>query len=277
MKLKITSLLVAAILLSVIISCKKETKTQPAASDAPLKGANGSMIYSGSASPSPTLGKTGDYYINFSTATLFGPKTAISWGSGVTMSLAASTPGVGQTLSGSGAPSATLGNVGDVYLDTSSYLLYGPKTSSGWGSPISVAAPGSKGIYYSGWTYATNFRDSVIDNSSEHLATLAAPALTQNYVNSAALLVYFTFGSGEFPMPYTSNAGGKASTISFIPQVGRFLITRFTFDNTDSINLSTGLQYRYVVIPAGQLVAAAQHHVNLNDPEAVKAYFNLPN
>lgn len=276
MKLKITPLLVAAVLLLVAISCKKESKTQPGASHGPLKGADGSLIYSGSAAPSNGLGTTGDYYINLATGILYGPKTKTSWGSGVAMSIAADAAAGGAMLSGNGAPGAALGNIGDFYLDTQAYLLYGPKTASGWGSPVSVAAPGSKGIYYSGWAYATNFRDTTLDNSSMHVANLAAPVLTQNYINSAALLVYFGYGGGTLPLPYTSYAGGKASEINFRPQPGRFLIVRFTLDNTNSVNLSTVLQYRYVIIPAGQLIGAAQHHVNLNDPEAVKHYFNLP-
>jgi hypothetical protein len=37
-------------------------------------------------------------------------------------------------LAGTGAPAAGLGNVGDLYLDTASSLLYGPKTLAGWGT-----------------------------------------------------------------------------------------------------------------------------------------------
>lgn len=37
-------------------------------------------------------------------------------------------------LYGDGVPSATLGQVGDFYLDTRSHLLYGAKNASGWGS-----------------------------------------------------------------------------------------------------------------------------------------------
>lgn len=277
MKLKIIPLLIAVILLSVIISCKKETKTQPTASGGPLKGADGSLIYSGAADPSNTLGKTGDYYINLGTGKLFGPKTASSWGGGVAMSLvSANTSGTGQMLTGSGAPDPSLGNAGDFCLDSAAYLLYGPKTASGWGSPVSVSAPGSKGIYYSGWAYGLNPRDTTVDGSALHLATIPAPVLTQNYLTSAAIVVYFALGVNAFPMPYTSYAGGKASVISFLPRPGRILITRFTIDNTNSIPLSTVLQYRYVIIPAGQLLGATQHHVNVNDPEALKAYFHLP-
>jgi hypothetical protein len=44
-------------------------------------------------------------------------------------------------LNGSGAPAASLGRVGDLYLDTASYALYGPKTSDGWGGPHVLSAP----------------------------------------------------------------------------------------------------------------------------------------
>jgi hypothetical protein len=45
--------------------------------------------------------------------------------------------GVSSTwLSGSGTPSADLGSVGDMYLDTSNNDIYGPKTVSGWGSVV---------------------------------------------------------------------------------------------------------------------------------------------
>jgi hypothetical protein len=44
-------------------------------------------------------------------------------------------------LTGSGAPTATLGAGGDLYLDTAAYQIYGPKTSSGWGSPTSLQGP----------------------------------------------------------------------------------------------------------------------------------------
>lgn len=50
-------------------------------------------------------------------------------------------------LSGSGAPAASLGSVGDFYIDTDFDDLYGPKTSSGWGGPTSL-----KGADGSPWT-----------------------------------------------------------------------------------------------------------------------------
>lgn len=39
-------------------------------------------------------------------------------------------------LYGNESPSDVVGNFGDYYIDSQNYLLYGPKTSSGWGVPI---------------------------------------------------------------------------------------------------------------------------------------------
>ena len=57
----------------------------------------------------------------------------------------AGSPGA-SLLAGTGAPASALGSLGDVYLDTSAYRLYGPKTGVGWGSGVSLAgAPGGTG------------------------------------------------------------------------------------------------------------------------------------
>ena len=39
---------------------------------------------------------------------------------------------------GSGAPSSTIGEIGDYYFDLSVSDLYGAKTESGWGDPVSL-------------------------------------------------------------------------------------------------------------------------------------------
>lgn len=49
-------------------------------------------------------------------------------------------------LSGKGAPSASVGSVGDFYIDLNANALYGPKTSSGWGSALNLkGAAGANG------------------------------------------------------------------------------------------------------------------------------------
>lgn len=53
----------------------------------------------------------------------------------------------GNTIwNGTGIPAAALGTSGDFYLRTTTRTLYGPKTASGWGSPVTLVGPaGSTG------------------------------------------------------------------------------------------------------------------------------------
>ena len=44
-------------------------------------------------------------------------------------------------LNGTIAPSELVGKVGDFYLHTAASAIYGPKTSSGWGQPVSLVGP----------------------------------------------------------------------------------------------------------------------------------------
>ncbi|MDB5157407.1 MAG: hypothetical protein JWR50_2114 [Mucilaginibacter sp.] len=259
------------------------------AGPAGANGQNGSVIYSGITAPPATTGVKGDFYLNSSNGLLYGPKTDAGWGTGFSLvGPAGATGAIGATgaqgatgaagnsvLSGTGVPSAALGKTGDFYLDKSSYLLYGPKALAGWGPAASLQGPaGTANVEYSGWNYATNFRDTTADASSLHAADLVAPKLTQSILDNGQVQVYFTFGGGVYTLPYTSNAGGKLSIMSYLPRLGHFIITRFTADNTNSVALSTLLQYRYIIIPGGVHVATI-NHVDLNDYEAVRKYYRI--
>lgn len=52
--------------------------------------------------------------------------------------------GTDKLLHGSGAPSAGTGSKGDVYINTSAWAVYGPKSTSGWGDPASMVGPRGK-------------------------------------------------------------------------------------------------------------------------------------
>lgn len=47
----------------------------------------------------------------------------------------------GMILPGSGVPGPALGAIGDYFIDDSAKKLYGPKSSSGWGSGASLVGP----------------------------------------------------------------------------------------------------------------------------------------
>lgn len=78
---KIVSLVAAlmcACSLFIIPSCKKGD-TGPAGP----AGTPGSTVLSGSGAPATTIGKTGDFYLDLATMTMYGPKTGAGWGAGV--------------------------------------------------------------------------------------------------------------------------------------------------------------------------------------------------
>src|ERR1700761_6611446 len=105
-----------------------------AAGPAGTNGQNGSVINSGTTTPASTLGNTGDFYIDLATGFLYGPKTASGWGAGFSLKGATGAAGTAgsKIYNGSGTPATTIGTTGDYYLDKTNYLLYGPKTASGW-------------------------------------------------------------------------------------------------------------------------------------------------
>jgi hypothetical protein len=117
------------------------------------KGNPGSQILNGSGAPAAGLGNSGDYYLDKTGYFLYGPKTANGWGTPVLLRGAqgpqgpagpAGIPG-SQIFSGTGAPASNLGINGDFYLDKNTGNFYGPKTSSGWGTPISLKGSGGTG------------------------------------------------------------------------------------------------------------------------------------
>ncbi|MGM0546122.1 MAG: hypothetical protein ACQEST_05310 [Bacteroidota bacterium] len=122
-----------------------------------VDGKDGSQFYSGTGSPDASLGATGDYYFDTANKDLYGPKTDSGWETPINLSGDDGQDGAdgqagSQIYSGSGAPDASLGTVGDYYLDKTNYDLYGPKTkpnkvSDGWGNPLNLkGADGSDNV-----------------------------------------------------------------------------------------------------------------------------------
>ena len=103
---------------------------------------------------------------------------------------AAGTPGAAgaagsQILTGSTLPTLTTGNPGDYYFDNLTDSLYGPKSSSGWGT--------ANVIYYN-WTAfnETNWGDFDPFNSTREYQ-INMPALTSQILNQGVALVYLEY------------------------------------------------------------------------------------
>jgi hypothetical protein len=112
----------------------------PSASVPGPAGTNGKTMLSGTNAPTADVGADGDFYLNVSTSTLYGPKAGGAWPAGVSLvgpQGVAGAPGV-LLLHGAADPTAADGAEGSFYLNTTTNTLFGPKTADGWPAGVSV-------------------------------------------------------------------------------------------------------------------------------------------
>lgn len=122
-------------------------------------GVNGATIRTGTGAPAGGLGVDGDLYIDTAAGTLYGVKTAGSWGSGVSLRGIQGIQGIQgvigvqgiqgiqgvagkQILNGAAAPVSGDGLDGDYWIETTNSRLYGPKAAGAWpGTYVSLIGP----------------------------------------------------------------------------------------------------------------------------------------
>ena len=106
-------------------------------------GEDGATIHAGNGEPDVNIGNDGDFYLDLDEGLLYGPKSEDGWGSPISLIGPEGPAGEdGNTIySADGPPDPRAGSIGDFYLDTYAYELYGPKNESGWGSPVSLVGP----------------------------------------------------------------------------------------------------------------------------------------
>src|SRR5205823_3459092 len=109
-------------------------------------------------SPSAGSGNNGDMYINSTTGDVYGPKALGAWG-GIMTNIMGGAGAMGVTgatgpsgyspefIVGAGIPPAGSGNNGDIYINSTTGDVYGPKTSGVWGGVVAniQGAPGATG------------------------------------------------------------------------------------------------------------------------------------
>ncbi len=247
----------AAVAMVSLNSCDELEGEQGPEGPAGPAGDDGSMIYAGNGTPSSALGEEGDFYLDQSTAALYGPKDEDGWGSPVNLQGPSGDDG-NEILSGNGVPSGTLGREGDFYLDKDSYDLYGPKTASGWGTPVNLK--GTANVIYSGWFEAGGYTNS---GTQSAYVQKTAPAISQEIIDEGVVLAYTKLISDNGfvrPLPATTYDINDAIWNYVIPGAGAI---RFTVKTIDGGNISPAgtNQYRYVIIPGG---------VSINKKETLK-------
>ena len=134
----------------VLSGCQKDSTEGPQGEkgEQGIAGADGSTLLSGNGVPTTSLGKNGDYYLDKTAVAIYGPKTSTGWGEATSIKGETGNNGKdgSKILSGTDIPVSLLGAEGDFYFDTQNIAIYGPKTTAGWGSPVSLKAPAGNGV-----------------------------------------------------------------------------------------------------------------------------------
>ena len=146
------------------------------------------------------------------------------------------------------------------------------------GQPGATGATGTANVIYSAWLNAPTAVAETVDGTSGMSTTLNAPQLTDDILSKGTVLVYVSFGSGTFSLPFTSTAGGFVITITAVYKLKKIKLFRFRHDQGGTVNLPTSLSWRYILIPGG--VAAATSKTVKQDYskmsyEEVCAHFNI--
>ncbi|UTN05643.1 hypothetical protein L0669_06930 [Flavobacterium bizetiae] len=141
-----------------------------------------------------------------------------------------------------------------------------------------AGATGTANVIYSAWITAPTAVAETIDGTSGMSTTINAPQLSEDILAKGTILVYVSFGTGTYTLPYTSTAGGFVNTITAISTVKKIKLFRFRHDAGGTVNLPTTLSWRYILIPGG--VAAATSKTAKPDYakmsyEEVCAHFNI--
>jgi len=197
-------------------------------------GTNGNTILNGTTTPAQTVGNNGDFYLNTSTHTLYGPKANGTWSTTGTSLVgpqgpAGATGATGATgaqgpagtngstvLNGTGAPGSGIGHNGDFYLDTAANVLYGPKAAGTWsttgtslvGPQGPAGATGATGAPGTNGTNGTN-GTTVLNGTGTPGASLGNNG--DLYLDTAANVLYGPKAAGEWPTTGTSLVGPQGS------------------------------------------------------------------
>jgi len=193
-------------------------------------GAAGHTILSGSVDPTDSVGNDGDYYVNTATSILFGPKANGTWPPGAPLGDGSGSSGGGGTiLSGVGTPDNSVGSNGDFYLDTSTWMLYGPKANDTWPTGVALVSQpsggGSGGTGGGGGTAGNGGHilygsgaptdgigvdgDFYFDTTT---STLYGPKQDGKWPTSGVTMTTGTVYNGNFNVPNTLSRGHYAMT-----------------------------------------------------------------
>ena len=162
-----------------------------------------------------------------------------------------------QWFTGSGVPSSSLGSIYDMYLDTLTGDVYGPKTVSGWGVSVAniIGPQGIQGIQGNDGSGSGDMTQATYDPTSinEQLVGLTA---TQTLTNKTITQPILTLNQGAAPTP-TGEGNIQWDTNDDRIVVGDGAATKI-FSDDDIVQARTnhtGTQLLSTISDAGSLAA----------------------
>jgi len=303
----------------IFASCHKDTKVIPQnAANANsesivtmLVSTSGYVLYGGTTVPAASYGSTGSFYLDLTNGTIYGPKTTTGWGSGLSLLGPAGAAGAtgpkgvagSKLYAGTALPQATGGAIGDYYLDKATDLLYGPKTATGWGTPVNLRGPsgpagptgpaGLKGgnpnittdvftLQASDWLWNSQYLyESSPGSYTEYFTRYYVRPnkyINADLLNNGMILAYFTPSpinnpNQWEPLPYQFDSSfGYTYNYVFVPAMGQVTLHYF-FIQTDPTStlpvLSTyndeTRQFKVITILGEGGAFMLAHHVDLNN------------
>lgn len=248
-----------------------------------VAGVDGTKILSGTAVPEASIGAEGDFYLRTSNSVLYGPKTPAGWGTGVALKGASGAAG-SKLLSGTAAP-GTQGAMGDFYFRTTTGVLYGPKTSSGWGTGVSLKGP--KGDQ--GEPGNANVRIFEFGRRSFTQSLALSIPLAFTTIEKGAVLAYYQTSSGTIGWIQAPGPGPRSGTLyrplyyvkmavrqdrpASTSEVGFYLY--LSEDDRPYPSAETWEKIKIIFIEASEVTKIASKGVDMQDYNQVKSALNI--
>ena len=201
-------------------------------------GTNGFSILNGTGTPTNTsTGNNGDFYINTTTYTLFGPKTAGNWGSGV-------------SLAGSGF--ATGGSTGQLLAK-----IDGTDFNTGWVDPLTI----NDGVAFTTKVFSSQYTTDLLNDKQNTLGFTPENTANKNAANGYAGLD----GSGKVAaaqLPSYVDDVLEFANFAALPGTGETGKIYVTLDTNYEYRWS-GSTYIQLVASPGITDALAEGSINL--------------
>jgi hypothetical protein len=158
------------------------------------QGPKGTGILSNTSNPIAAIGNDGEFFINTTTNTLFGPKASGAW---PTTGVSLIGPKGSSVLNSNTNPIASVGNDGDFFINTTTNTLFGPKASSAWPA-TGVSLIGPKG-------------SSVLGANTNPIASVGNDG--DFFINTTTNTLFGPKASGAWPATGVSLIGPKGSSV----------------------------------------------------------------